>query len=90
MMTEKNVTELDMLGTDASHAFILIQNKFSDDIQWVEVEKVILEDRSVLITSVDDGYTDNTIDIARNMYVVSCSIRDLYETVYEELSKVNI
>lgn len=96
LMRVHHVTELDLLGTDASHAIIQMEDKFTGETSEVEVEKVILHEEEatatpygqfgeVYITSADWGYADEEICLRHNQYIIPCSIRDLYETVYEEL-----
>lgn len=92
VMAATGTKELDLLGTDASHTIILMEDKFTGETSEVEVEKVILHggDLShvsfgeVAVTTVDGNYIDDEINILHNQYVIPCSVRDLYETVFEE------
>lgn len=97
VMAATETKELDLLGTDASHAIILMEDKFTGDTSEVEVEKVILHggDLShvdygeVVITTVDGYYVNEEINIMYNQYVIPCSVQQLYEVVFEECAIKN-
>lgn len=85
LMRQSNTKELDLLGTDASHTSICMESRWGETRE-IEVEKVLMnEDGEVTITSTDWEHSDEDVNILSNRYVVPCSVRDLYETVYEEL-----
>lgn len=96
LMRVHHVHELNLSGSDASHAVIMMEDKFTGNTLEVEVEKVILhEDEAkaepysqfgeVFVTSSDMGYSGEEIAVRQNQYVIPCSVRDLYEAVYEIL-----
>lgn len=92
VMAATGVKELDLLGTDATHTIIMMEDKFTGETTEIEVEKVILNGDNfahvdfgeVTVTTVDGCYWDDEINILHNQYVIPCSVRDLYETVFEE------
>lgn len=93
IMCEAHIRCLDLLGTDADHA-VIEMDKYTVGYEDVEVKKVFLTEASeehpfgeVYVTSGDEGYIEDEIYIAENRYIRPCSVRDLYETVYEEVAK---
>ena len=86
LMWRHHARTLKLLDSDASHTFILMENKFTGDVNEVEVERVYLNDENeVEVSSCDWGWEDMTINIKHNQYIKPLSITGLYETVYEEL-----
>ena len=88
VMAATGVKELDILGD----ATIMIEDKFTGDITDCKVNKVILKDGD--LSHVDYGEVevelnsftyDYNINLLRNQYVIPCSIKELYDTVFEKL-----
>ncbi len=88
VMAATGVKELDILGD----ATIMIEDKFTGDITDCKVNKVILKGGD--LSHVDYGEVevelnsftyDYNINLLRNQYVIPCSIKELYNTVFEKL-----
>ena len=85
LMKEHNVSFVNLLDTDASHAFVLLSIDGADDVTEVEVNEVFLKDNSVFITTFYEGHEDEDYDIGLGKDVVTCSIADIFESLYEHL-----
>ena len=85
LMNEYKVTHVSLLETNASHAFTILAINGADDVTEVEVNEVILRGNSVFITTLNEGYEDGEFDLAFCEDVVTCSIADIYESLYEHL-----
>ena len=87
IMAATGVKELNILGD----ATIKMEDKFTGDITDCKVMKVILKGGD--LSHVDYGEVevelnsftyDYNINILHNQYVIPCSIKELYEAVFEE------
>lgn len=87
IMTATGVKELNILGD----ATIKMEDKFTGDITDCKVMKVILKGGD--LSYVDYGEVevelnrftyDYNINILHNQYIIPCSIKELYEAVFEE------
>ena len=85
LMNEYKVTQVNLLETNANHAFVVLAINGNDDVTEVEVNEVILKGNSVFITTLKEGYEEGEFDLAFGEDVVTGSIADVYESLYEHL-----
>ena len=95
LMKEHNVTEVDLLGSDASHAFVA--GFEADDVVELEVNKVYLNDKGEVILDViketekedepDEYFMLPAMDYA---HIMMCGgMHWVYESVREALEEEN-
>ena len=88
LMTAYDVKEVDLLGSNADHAFFSIEPDGSDSLQEIEVNRVYLDkDNEVLVDSPDLYLADKDFYLQHNHNVVPCSIDTIYESVYQVLEQ---
>lgn len=87
IMAATGVKELNILGD----ATIKMEDKFTGDITDCKVMKVILKggdlsyvDYGEVEVELNSFTYDYNINILHNQYIIPCSIKELYETVFEE------
>ena len=85
LMKEHNVSFVNLQETNASHAYVILAIDGADDVTEVEVNKVILNDNSVFITTSYEGHEDEEYNLEISKDVVTCSIADIFESLYDHL-----
>lgn len=86
LMLRHHVRKMKLMESDAARTCVLMEDKFTDNVEEVEVDKVFLNDENeVEISSCNWSWTGETINIKYNRHIKPLSIVDLYDTVYEEL-----
>ena len=88
LITGHDVREVDLLGSNADHAFFSVEPEGGDSLQEIEVSRVYLDDdNEVLVDSQDLYLADKMFYLQHNHYIVLCSIDSIYESVYQVLEQ---
>jgi len=100
LMVEHDVTEVDILGSDAAHTYVTGYPSDGEGAMTLEVSKVYYEDGKLMLDVILDVDTEELAaqnengDIgaayqcydANDLYIIPCAgISDVYETVWDIL-----